>query len=208
MRASRKLERVRHVIVGPCLHPSHLAWILRGRLVSKSINNFVKTHQSISNPKSTAMKPKNRLHKLSHLVLALGALAFCPTSSDASVAYGSINNFDTVNDTGEETHGFEIEVEDCHSTDVTYTFDYNHYGTSHITQDNSIPGHPKTHIRWESKKNPDGSWAAKTIVPTGRALPLRRSAAARQSGKARRARFRLRSPSRLDLSIDAMQRPF
>ncbi len=113
----------------------------------------------------------NRLHKLSHLVLALGALALSPTSSDASVAYGSINNFDTVNDTGEETHGFEIEVEDCHSTDVTYTFDYNHYGTAHITQDDSIPGHPKTHIRWESKKNPDGSWAAKTIVPTGPISP-------------------------------------
>ncbi len=117
------------------------------------------------------MKSTNRLHKLSHLVLTLGALAFCPTSSDASVAYGSINNFDTVNDTGEETHGFEIEVEDCHSTDVTYTFDYNHYGTSHITQDDSIPGHPKTHVRWESKKNPDGSWAAKTIVPTGPISP-------------------------------------
>ena len=93
-------------------------------------------HNSISNsePITKAMKPTNRFNKLSHLVLALGALALSPTSSDASVAYGSINNFDTVNDTGEETHGFEIEVEDCNSTDVTYTFDYNHYGTAHITQ--------------------------------------------------------------------------
>ena len=115
--------------------------------------------------------PFIQFRKLPPLVLALAALALQPTSSDASVAYGSINNFDTVNDTGEETHGFEIEVEDCHSTDITYTFDWNHYGTPRITQDDSIPGHPKTSIRWESKKNPDGTWAAKTIVPTGPISP-------------------------------------
>jgi hypothetical protein len=50
-------------------------------------------------------------------------------SARASIAYGSINNFDTVNDTGTECHGFEIEIEDCHSTDITYT--YNHYGAPH-----------------------------------------------------------------------------
>ena len=77
-------------------------------------------------------------------------------SARASIAYGSINNFDTVNDTGSECHGFEIEIEDCHSTDITYTYDYNHYGTPKITQDDSIAGHPKCVIRWESKKNPDG----------------------------------------------------
>ena len=30
----------------------------------------------------------------------------------ASIAYGSINNFDTVNDTGTVCHGFEIEIDD------------------------------------------------------------------------------------------------
>jgi len=41
----------------------------------------------------------------------------------ASIACGSINNFDTVNDTGQVCHGFEIEIEDCRSTDLSYTFE-------------------------------------------------------------------------------------
>ena len=89
----------------------------------------------------------------------------------ASIAYGSINNFDTVNDTGHDCHGFEIDIEDCRSTDISYTYDYNHYGTSTITQDDSIPGHPKCIVRWESKKNADGTWAAYTAVPTGPIAP-------------------------------------
>lgn len=97
-------------------------------------------------------------------------LAFVPRA-DASIAYGSINNFDTVNDTGHECHGFEIEIEDCHSTDITYTYNYNHYGVPKITQDDSVAGHPKCVIRWESKKNADGSWAAYTAIPSGPIAP-------------------------------------
>ncbi|MEO8615851.1 MAG: putative Ig domain-containing protein, partial [Luteolibacter sp.] len=110
-----------------------------------------------------------KLHRpLRRLAIAtLAAAAFLAQPVRASIAYGSINNFDTVNDTGHECHGFEIEIEDCHSTDISYTYDYNHYGTSHITQDDSIPGHPKCLIRWESKKNPDGSWASYTAIPSG-----------------------------------------
>jgi Divergent InlB B-repeat domain len=89
----------------------------------------------------------------------------------ASIAYGSINNFDTVNDTGHECHGFEIEIEDCHSTDITYTYNYNHYGAPRIEQDDTIPGHPKCRIRWESKKNADGTWAAYTAIPSGPISP-------------------------------------
>ncbi|MCX6879726.1 MAG: putative Ig domain-containing protein [Verrucomicrobia bacterium] len=101
---------------------------------------------------------------------ALAALlipALVAGTARASIAYGSINNFDTVNDTGQVCHGFEIEIEDCRSTDLSYTFDYNHYGTPNITQDNSVAGHPKCIIRWESKKNPDGTWAAYTAIPAG-----------------------------------------
>lgn len=104
------------------------------------------------------------LHSLCASLLVLG-------NARASIAYGSINNFDTVNDTGHECHGFEIEIEDCSSTDISYTYDYNHYGTPKITQDDSIAGHPKCVIRWESKKNPDGSWASYTAIPTGTISP-------------------------------------
>ena len=95
----------------------------------------------------------------------LAAIGFGVPEARASIAYGSVNNFDTVNDTGHECHGFEIELDDCHSTDVTYTYNYNHYGVPEITEDNSIAGHPKVIIKWQSKKNPDGSWAAYTAIP-------------------------------------------
>jgi len=87
------------------------------------------------------------------------------------IAYGSITNFDTVNDTGHECHGFEIELEDCRSTDVGYTYDYNHYGTPRITEDKSIPAHPVCRVRWESAKKPDGTWAAYTAIPAGPIAP-------------------------------------
>lgn len=87
------------------------------------------------------------------------------------IAYGSINNFDTVNDTSQECHGFEIELEDCESRDISHTYNYNHYGVPNITQDDSVAGHPKCNIRWESKKNTDGSWAAYTAIPSGPITP-------------------------------------
>ncbi|MCF7789333.1 MAG: putative Ig domain-containing protein [Prosthecobacter sp.] len=100
--------------------------------------------------------------------LASLLLMFSPLqNAEGSIAYGSINNFDTVNDTGKEGHGFEIELDDCHSTDITYTYNYNHYGVPEITEDNTDPAHPKVFIRWQSKKKPDGSWAAYTAIPAG-----------------------------------------
>ncbi len=52
----------------------------------------------------------------------------------ASTAYGDLNNFDAVNDTGQECHGFEIEIDGVRSTDITYTYDWNHYGAPQITR--------------------------------------------------------------------------
>ena len=104
------------------------------------------------------------------ITLSLLMLALAPAAT-ASIAYGSINNFDTVNDTGVPCHGFEIEIDDAHSTDVTYTYDWNHYGVPKISEDNTDPLHPKVFVRYESGKNPDGSWAAYTAVPSGPISP-------------------------------------
>ena len=84
-----------------------------------------------------------------------------------AVSYGTLSNFDTVNDSGEECHGFEIELEDCHSSDILHTYDYNHYGTPRIEDDLSDPAVVRCRVRWESKKLPDGSWASYTAVPSG-----------------------------------------
>ncbi len=99
-------------------------------------------------------------------ILFLGFL-LVPTARSQGIAYGSLTNFDTVNDTGHECHGFEIELEDCHSTDITRTYNYNHYGVPEIEQDDSDPAHPVCRIFWRSRKNPDGSWSAFTAIPAG-----------------------------------------
>lgn len=82
----------------------------------------------------------------------------------AGTAYGDLNNFDVFNDTGHDCYGFEIELEDIHSTDITYTFDWNHYGTPTITEDNSDPAHPKVIIRYAAKYV-SGAWTAYTSMP-------------------------------------------
>lgn len=100
----------------------------------------------------------------------LAAALLLPASirpAAASTAYGSINNFDCVNDTGTECHGFEIEIEDIHSKDITYTYDWNHYGTPQISEDNSNPAHPKVIVRYASARKADGTWAAYTAIPSG-----------------------------------------
>jgi Putative Ig domain/Divergent InlB B-repeat domain len=103
--------------------------------------------------------------QLSNSFLTIALLALGAQGVNASTAYGTLNNFDVVNDTERECHGFEIEIEDVHSTDITYTYDWNHYGHPHITDDLSDPAHPKVIIRYESAKNPDGTWASRTAIP-------------------------------------------
>jgi len=87
------------------------------------------------------------------VMLPLMAFSF---SADASTAYGSLGNFDAINDTGVPTHGFEIELDDVHSIDIGGTYNYNHYGQPIISENNADPAHPKVSIRYESKKRQYG----------------------------------------------------
>ncbi len=104
------------------------------------------------------------------MFLVLSSLAWS-VSARGSIAFGSINNFDAVNDTGVACHGFEIVLTDIHSKDITYTYDWNHYGIPVITEDNSDPLHPKVFVRYQSAKNTDGSWIAFTAIPSGPISP-------------------------------------
>ena len=103
-------------------------------------------------------------------VVAVGVLALVNGSAHAGVAYGSINNFDAVNDTGVPCYGFEIELDDIHSSDISYTYDWNHYGTPKITEDNRDPLHPKVFVRYASTRS-NGVWTAYTAVPSSPILP-------------------------------------
>jgi hypothetical protein len=107
------------------------------------------------------------------LVTGVSALAIFAIASvsRASTAYGTLNNFDCVNDTGVEAHGFEIELDDVHSVDITYTYDYNHYGVPKITEGTSDPLHPKVFVRYAATRNSNGSWSAYTAVPSGPITP-------------------------------------
>ena len=101
------------------------------------------------------------------------AVAAVNGAARASVAYGSINNFDTVNDTSNVCHGFEIELDDIHSTDITYTYDYNHYGTPQITEFTSSDSqglHTNVIVRYEAVWTNTG-WSAYTAVPTNTIPP-------------------------------------
>ncbi len=120
-----------------------------------------------SHPRRTIKKalPIGSAGLLACLAFALGII-----QADAS-SYGTLNNFDTVNTTEKECHGFEIELEDCHSSDITRTYNWNHYGVPTIIDDDSVPEHPVCIIRWASAKNADGTWAAYTAVPSGPISP-------------------------------------
>lgn len=56
-----------------------------------------------------------------HPARALAALLFTPLLAPAQVI-GTLGNFDVVNNTGQEAHGFEIELEGLHLSDITDTF--------------------------------------------------------------------------------------
>ncbi len=93
--------------------------------------------------------------------------AFTATPAVASTSYGDLNNFDVFNDTGTDCHGFEIELDDVHSTDITYTYDYNHYGAPRISEDNSDAAHPKVFVRYAATFDANtSSFSAYTAMPS------------------------------------------
>jgi hypothetical protein len=90
--------------------------------------------------------------KTAPLGIALAIFAFVGRAS-AGTLFGALSNFDAVNDTGSPCNGFEIELDDIQSADVTYTFEYQRYGIPKITEDtfpvNGV-SHPRTFVRWMS----------------------------------------------------------
>ncbi|MFZ1545932.1 MAG: putative Ig domain-containing protein [Candidatus Nitrotoga sp.] len=82
-------------------------------------------------------------------IMVLLSLLALSSTAQASTSYGSLGNFDVVNDTGETAYGFEIEIDDVHSKDIGGTYSYNHYGVPNIREDSADPAHPKVFIRYE-----------------------------------------------------------
>jgi len=119
--------------------------------------------------KTLPNKTSGILSRISLSLAALTALALTTTAAHASQAYGSVNNFDCVNDTSNLCHGFEIELDDINTSDISYTFDYNHYGTPKITQqvfqDGLLKWHTNVLVDYQAVWTNTG-WSAYTAVPT------------------------------------------
>ncbi|HZS46312.1 MAG TPA: hypothetical protein VFC63_14645 [Blastocatellia bacterium] len=59
------------------------------------------------------------------------------TTPPPVVLFGALTNFDVLNDTGQETYGFEIELDGIQVQDVGGTYTGNRYGTPAIV---AFPG--------------------------------------------------------------------
>ncbi len=92
-------------------------------------------------------------------IIALLPIVALSSVVQASTSYGTLGNFDVVNDTGQTCHGFEIEIDDVHSTNIGGTYSFNHYGVPKIREDNADPLHPKVFVHYEG---PPGSTSAFT----------------------------------------------
>lgn len=86
--------------------------------------------------------------------LPLALLATAP--AQAVTTFGTLSNFDVVNDTGSDCNGFEIELEGVTSADIPYQFDYETYGKPRLI-DSTIPDPadpaktiPVVKVRYES----------------------------------------------------------
>src|SRR5258708_37219460 len=59
--------------------------------------------------------------------------------------FGALTNFDVLNDTGQDTHGFEIELDGITRSQVLYTFPATRYGGATVT---AFTG--GVYVRWQS----------------------------------------------------------
>ena len=94
------------------------------------------------------------------------ALLATSIAANATVMYGSIGNFDVINDTGHDAHGFEIEYEGIDSTQVGYSWDWSRYGVGQVIQIPAAGVTPsKTIIRYSAKYNA-GAWSGTSNAAT------------------------------------------
>lgn len=85
----------------------------------------------------------------SRLALPIFCLSAIP--AHAVTYFGSLSNFDAVNNTTTPCNGFEIELDGLTSKDITYTFDYQSYGHPRFVDSTDANGKPVVKVRYESK---------------------------------------------------------
>lgn len=104
---------------------------------------------------------------------AVAGLVLAPGVAGATTVFGSLANFDVVNDTGRTAHGFEIDLEGIHLSDVTDTFggpgrgfpsDVERYGAPILSEYNSGGVFGVSVVYKADLSGPSGGWIG---TPTG-----------------------------------------
>jgi len=88
-------------------------------------------------------------------------------SPSLATAFGTLSNFDVVNDTPGPCHGFEIEFEDLRVGDISYTFGgtYIRYGAPEVLDSTVDPAHPRVLVRYRRWNG--SAWEATPVAPAG-----------------------------------------
>jgi hypothetical protein len=78
------------------------------------------------------MKPRSSRWTMRFTLLAASCVAL--RAAVGQTTYGELSNFDVFNNTGQECHGFEIELDGVSSSDVSFTFGapYQRYGNPSV----------------------------------------------------------------------------
>jgi hypothetical protein len=93
----------------------------------------------------------------------LMAMAGVPAVMQAQgvTMFGSLSNFDVLNDTGQDAHGFEIELDGVNSQQVYVTFNATRYGAPAI-----VPFNGGVYVRYKSSYDPAAQqFSVTTQVP-------------------------------------------
>lgn len=93
---------------------------------------------------------KNQLSQAGQALLLL-AMASLPATAQVTL-YGTLSNFDVVNDTPGCVHGFEIEFHGVSS--ISSYYNWNRYGAPQVTP---FPGGGGVYVRWMSPYDPASS---------------------------------------------------
>ncbi|MEP6900403.1 MAG: hypothetical protein ABJA66_01560 [Actinomycetota bacterium] len=92
------------------------------------------------------------------LLVILTIMVTLTSNAQTATVYGQLGNFDVINHTGQDGHGFEIELEGVQPNDVPYTFSAQRYGAATITA--TATG---TLVRWASPYN-NGAFMQTTLA--------------------------------------------
>jgi hypothetical protein len=99
--------------------------------------------------------------KLTFALLLFALVAFAaPAHAQTATVFGSLSNFDVVNNTEHEAHGFEIELEGLQLNDIYSSFSSQRYGQAQIIQ--TATG---VRLHWASAYDPGLQQFTQTTVP-------------------------------------------